>query len=120
MPWYFWVMLALLVILVVVVICMVIAYRRKTPTEIRKKLEDMRAKLKEALTSLTTEQVARMKAEKRRAEKELALLEIQNKEELEKLTEKERETYEEAKENPQTGINYILDFIGDDTNPGQG
>ena len=119
MPWYFWVMLGLLAILAMAVVCLIIAYRRKTPAEIRKELGDMKAKLKQALLRLTEEQVARTKAERTRAEKELALLEIQNKEELEKLTEKERETYEEARENPQTGIDFILGFLGDGPEPGE-
>ncbi len=121
MPWYAWLMLVLLVCVVAAsVIYILMVSRRRTPEELRNELDKSKKAEADAKAKLDIERIAREKAEKERAANELALLELQHKKELEALSEMEKEEYEKAKKDPQSGIDFMRDLLGDGTSPGEG
>ena len=119
MPWYAWIMLVFLILTICAfVIYILVVNRRLAPEEVRKELEKSKKAEKEAKEKLIEEKLARKKAEKERAAKELAYLELVHKKDLERLGEKEKVEYEKAKEDPQTGVDFMRDFLGDGSDPG--
>lgn len=115
MTWKVWLPWVLVALLVVALLIWIIIWIRKKPEGIKlieAKL-DMRKKqvnvLKEALEA---EQRARKKAERQRAEHELAFLEEQHKDQIKALGDKERDELEKAKKDPESGAEYMRDLLG--------
>ncbi len=121
MPWYGWLPWILFVVVAAGFIIYVVVRRPKTPAELRDKLAAMDRDYKAAKAELVKEKVARQTAEDQRAASELKLLETQHAERLKALDEKERKDYEETKDDPQSGVNFINGLLGgDDPSGGQG
>lgn len=119
--WYTWLPWILFVVVGAGFIIYVVVRKPKTPAELREQLAAMDRNYKAAKVDLVKEKVARQKAESERATKELQLLELQHAEKLEALKAKEREDYEKAKADPQSGIDYINNLLGgNDHSGGQG
>lgn len=116
MPWYGWLPWILFVLVTAGFIIYVVVRKPKTPAELREQVAKLDREYKAAKAELVKEKVARQKAEKDKAAKELELLELQHAERLKALKEKEREDYEAAKNDPQSGVDFIRGLLdGDDS-----
>ena len=114
MPWYGWLFLVLWIVTVAVLIIYALVKRPKTPDELRKKLEAMDLEYKSMKRKLDAEKLARQKAEGERATAELAKLELEHSEKLKALEGKERDDFEAAKHDPESGVSFIRGLLGDD------
>jgi len=117
MPWYGWLgwIVLLAVIVGILIYFLVIKKKPKTVAEMEEKLAQLNKDLKEAKAQLVNKALAQKKAEDNRAAMELELLELKHKEKLEALGEKEKADYENAKKNPQSGVDYMRDLLGLDS-----
>lgn len=116
----FWIVAPwILVIALAAALIIYIVIQSRKPTsykELKLKFDEVDRKRKEAEAALIKEKVSRQNAEKERAKHELALLETKHKEKLEELDDKERKVYEKAKDDPQSGVDYINSLLGDGGN----
>lgn len=116
MPWYGWLPWILFVLVTAGFIIYVVVRKPKTPAELREQVAKLDREYKAAKAELVKEKVARQKAEKDKAAKELELLELQHAERLKALKEKEQKDYEAAKNDPQSGVDFIRGLLdGDDS-----
>jgi len=121
MPWYGWLPWILFIFTGAGFIIYLVIRKPKTPAELREQLAMMERDYKAMKAELVTEKVARQNAEKDKAVKELELLELQHAERLKALQEKEQKDYEDAKKNPQSGVDFINALLrGDDPSGGPG
>ena len=115
MPWYGWVgwIVLLLVIVGILIYFLVIRKKPKNVAELEKQLAKFDKDLRDAKAQLVTKAVAEKKAEDSRAAMELELLELKHAKRLKELTAKEKADYEKAKADPQSGVDFMLDLLGD-------
>lgn len=117
MPWYGW-LGWILMLCAIGGILIYFLVRKKQPAnlaEAKLKLREIEDELKKTKTRLVEETLAKKQQEKEKAKIEMELIEVKYKEQLETLKGKEREDYEKAKTNPETGVNFMRDFLNTDT-----
>jgi len=89
--------------------------RKKQPAnlaEAKLKLREMEDSLTKANEAIVAGAKVRKEAERKSAAMELKYLEEKHKAGIEALEEKERADYEKAKEDPESGIDYMRDLLG--------
>lgn len=102
-------------LLIVGLLVLTIILIRKKPEGIKlieDKLDFREKQINALKAELEAEKLAREKAEKQRAENELALLEEQYKDQIKALGDKERDEFEKAKKDPESGAEYMRRLLG--------
>ncbi len=110
--WVPWVLFAVLLIGVLIAVILYLKNRPKGLAEVKAQLKDTEAQLREFHARLVVEQAAREKAERARADLQLALLESTYAIKIKQLTAKEKADYEKVKNDPEAGAAYMRRFLG--------
>lgn len=114
MPWYGW-LGWILMLTASTGFLLYFVLRKKQPAnlaEAKLKLREMEDSLTKANEAIVAGAKVRKEAERKSAAMELKYLEEKHKAGIEALEEKERADYEKAKEDPESGIDYMRDLLG--------
>lgn len=112
MKWYVWLPWVLLGLAICGVVIWYFVQRARLAT-LRTKLAGMESLTANKISALEAEARVKLAAQEVATKKALAKLEEAYKSKLDNLTEEEKVKYEEAKKDPQVGVDVVLGFLGD-------
>lgn len=112
MEWYAWIFLTLFILTSIAFILYIfLRPKDKSISDIKLKLEKAEEKARETKNELIKKGVENKNLQKQITEMELKELEEKHSVDLATLDKEERKKYEDIKQNPDAGINYIRDFL---------
>lgn len=117
--WVPWVIVGALVLLILIYVIVRLVNRPKGLAEVNAKLAEAEAKLQAMVARLKQEQTSKEMAERERAKAQLQLLESAHADKIKQLSEKERAEYEKAKDNPESGVDFMRSMLGIGSESGQ-